>query len=129
MSSQSAVSAGFEIEETASGAALVIRLRDGHLNYDVSDDLKSRLKTDVDEHLSEGHRSFVLDMTDVELIDSCGVGTVIAVHHQVAAAGGMLAVANTCPFVLKVLRMMRLDKFLSLFPDVERALKVVVEAP
>lgn len=128
LGSHSAVSAGFTLVEVRGGAAVQIDLRDGQLDFDVSDDLKARLKMAVGDLLLEGHRNFVLNAESVELIDSCGVGLIIALHHQVAAAGGVLAVCNTCPFVLKVLRMMQLDKFLTLFPTLDKALKVVADA-
>ncbi|MBI4882055.1 MAG: STAS domain-containing protein [Planctomycetes bacterium] len=127
MTSQSSLGAGLRTRSVASGAALQIDLGDQFLNYDVSDGLKERVKKLLGEHLEEGHRTFVLNLEKVGLIDSCGVGLLIAAHHQVAAEGGVLAIVGACPFVMKVLRMMRLDKFLALYPNQERALKALVD--
>ena len=119
--------AGFEIGTVCSGAAVRIALKQATLNYDVSDPLKSALKDHVTRYLDEGYRNFLLQLGTVSMIDSCGVGVLIALHHQVTAAGGVLACSDATPFVMKVLKMMRLDKFLQLFPNEEKALKAVAD--
>lgn len=127
MESQSAVSAGFHMSPVAGGAALSIRIRDAHLNYDVSEALKAKLREEMKDRIEEGHQSFVLDLSAVEVIDSSGVGMLVGLHHQVTGAGGMLGIIGVCPFVTKVLGMMRLDRFLSVHDDMEKALRVVAE--
>lgn len=127
MDSQSALTAGFHVKHVANGAAVAVELRDANLSYDVSDSLKPRLKTTLEELLAEGHLGFLIDVRAVELIDSCGAGLLVALHHQVAAAGGALAIVGANPFVFKVLRMMRLDRFLSCHEDQEKALRVVAD--
>lgn len=118
---------GFEIGAVADGAAIRIVLKQATLNYDVSDPLKSALKEHVSRYLDEGYRNFVLHLGAVSMIDSCGVGVLIALHHQVTAAGGVLACSDATPFVVKVLKMMRLDRFLQLFSSEEKALKAVAD--
>jgi anti-anti-sigma factor len=118
---------GFEIGAVRDGAAIRIALKQTTLNYDVSDPLKSALKEHVSRYLDEGYRNFVLQLGAVSMIDSCGVGVLIALHHQVTAAGGVLACSDATPFVVKVLKMMRLDKFLQMFANEEKALKAVAD--
>ncbi len=127
MTSQSSLGTSLRTRSVASGAALQIDLGDQFLNYDVADGLKERVKKLLGEQLADGHRTFLLNLEKVGLIDSCGVGLLIAAHHQVVAEGGVLAIVGACPFVMKVLRMMRLDKFLALFPDQERAVRALVD--
>lgn len=118
---------GFRTRAVANGAAVQIDVLGDSLSFDISEDLARRLKEIVREHLDEGQRSFVLDMGRVTSVDSTGVGLLVNVHHQVAEAGGMLAVVGVQGEVLRILKMMRLDRFLSLFPDAERALSRMVE--
>lgn len=127
MESRSSLGTGFSVRAVAGGAAVRIDLRDPFLHYDVTDELKEHLRRAVGEQLLAGYRAFVLDVARVELIDSCGVGLLIGVHHQIADAGGLLAVTGTCPFVTKVLKAMRLDRFLALYPDPEKALRALVD--
>ncbi|MFH0947078.1 MAG: STAS domain-containing protein [Planctomycetota bacterium] len=127
MTIQSSSGAGFRACSTADGAARKFELRDRCLNYDVSDGLKAGVRQAVADDLEEGHRTFLFDLGRVEEVDSSGVGILIAVHHQVVAEGGTVAFIGCCPQVTKVLQMMRLDKFLALFPDEEKALRALVE--
>lgn len=119
--------AGFRVNAEESGAALTIELLDRALTFDVSESLKGRLKDAVRADLEAGHRAFVLRLERVETVDSSGVGVLIALHHQVAEQGGALAVCGLSSHVAKVLRMMKLDRFLTVLPDVERALRAVTD--
>ncbi len=127
MGSRSAVGIRFTATPVAQGAAIEIDLPEPNLDFDVADALKSALTETVANYLDEGYRSFVLDLMTVERIDSCGVGLLISLHHQVVAVGGTIVVAVNSPFVRKVLRMMRLDRFLDLETSVERSLRVLVD--
>ena len=128
MTVQSSSGAGFRACSMADGAARKYELRDRCLNYDVSDGLKSGVRQAVADDLEEGHRTFLFDLILVEEVDSSGVGILIAVHHQVVAEGGSVAFVRCCPQVAKVLQMMQLDKFLTLFPDEEKAVRALVES-
>jgi len=127
MTFETAVQQGVAISPTAGGAVQRIEFLDANLNFDTSEDLRENLKREVARHLLDGQRAFLADLNRVELIDSSGIGTVIAIHHQVAAAGGTLAVIGVRPFVSKVLRMMRLDRFLNTCPDEDRALRLLID--
>lgn len=127
MKSQPSMGAGFRTRTVANGAALQIELSGSSLNYDVSEGLRGRLKDVVGDHLEEGHRTFILEMEGITLIDSCGIGMLISVHHQVVAAGGVLAITGSGQAVSKMLRLMQLDRFLQLYPDQQKALRAVAE--
>ncbi len=111
----------------AGGGALQVVLKDSVLDFEASKLLKERLEELLRDFLVDGHRSFLLDVTAVTSIDSCGVGVLIAAHHQVGAAGGRLAVVGASAFVLKVLKMMSLDRFLVLAANKDEALEAVLE--
>ncbi|MFG0318216.1 MAG: STAS domain-containing protein [Planctomycetota bacterium JB042] len=125
MSVPSSSDAGFRVSSEGNGAARSIELVDRALTFDVSESLKGRLREAVRADLEAGHRSFVLRLENVETVDSSGVGVLIALHHQVAEQGGALAVCGASPHVTKVLRIMKLDRFLTVLPDVERAVRAV----
>lgn len=128
MTSRSAVGISFTATPVAAGAAVHVEIHEPNLDFDASDGLKTRLHSAIGSYLGEGYRSFVLDLTAVERIDSCGVGLLIGMHHQAVGAGGSLVVVITSPFVRKVLRMMRLDRFLELETSLERAVRTFADA-
>ena len=55
-------------------------------------------------------KDLTIDLGGVEMIDSVGLGVLIATHNSLRQAGGQLAVANPSPDVQSLLRTMRLDK-------------------
>ena len=127
MTSRLAVGIRFSATPIANGAAVQIDLPEDSLDFDVANVLRASLGETVASYLGEGYRSFVLDVHQVTRIDSCGVGLLIGMHHQVVAAGGTLVVVTSSPFVRRVLRMMRLDRFLDLETSVDRALRALVD--
>lgn len=127
MTSRSAVGIRFTAKPVAQGSAMHFEVPEPNLDFDSADVLKAPLADAVSNSISEGYRAFVLDLTSVDRIDSCGVGLLIAMHHQVVASGGTIKVVVISPFVRKVLRMMRLDRFLDLETTVERALRTLVD--
>jgi anti-anti-sigma factor len=93
------------------GRGTTIQLRARYLNYDVADELKALLRTRAQELLDGGQRRFVLDLGEVSIVDSCGVGLMIGLHNQVKAAGGELWLVGVTQFLQKILRMMHLDQY------------------
>jgi anti-anti-sigma factor len=47
----------------------------------------------------------VVDMADVTFLDSTGLGAIVALQRRQRAHGGVLAIANAAPGVLKVLQL------------------------
>jgi anti-anti-sigma factor len=67
--------------------------------------------------ISAGRRKFVLDLKDLDHIDSCGI------NERVKKIGGAIRVANPHPKILKIFTMMSLDAFFSILPDVPQAIR------
>ncbi|MEV6285374.1 STAS domain-containing protein [Kribbella sp. NPDC051770] len=69
-----------------------------------------------------GTKPLVLDLTEVEFMDSSGLGVLIGAHQQAAVQGGALILANPHPRVAKVLRITKLHKVFTVTETVEEAL-------
>lgn len=72
-------------------------------------DLRSQLQAAV----AAGVRELVLDFTRVQMIDSAGIGLVIAAHNSLRKAGGRLAITGASAEVANLLRCMRVHQHLS----------------
>ena len=79
---------------------------DGDIVASVADALRARLKDIMQEHPA----GLVIDLSRVELIDSVGIGLLIATHNSLGKAGGRLALTNVNQDLATLLRTMRLDK-------------------
>jgi len=64
----------------------------------------------------------VVDLTDVTLIDSSGVGIFVTAHRQADAAGAQFALAHPVGPVGRVFEMTRTNKLLRIYPSVEDAI-------
>ena len=59
--------------------------------------------------LGESHRNFVLNLTDVEYIDSSGLGQLITIWTSIKNRGGQMAVYNPSKRVQRLFDITRLD--------------------
>lgn len=69
-------------------------------------ELKQRFK----DYVADGVTTLVLDCSDVEIIDSIGIGLLVATHNSLAGAGGSLELENATDDIYNLLSTMRLDK-------------------
>ena len=79
---------------------------DGDVVASSADELRSELKRLVGEGVSE----LTLDMTDVGVVDSIGLGLLISTHNSLAKMGGKLSVVNASQDIQELLKNMRLDR-------------------
>ena len=72
------------------------------------------LSKTVIQGLSDGIRNILFDFSDVEFIDSLGVGQVVTSYRLITEAGGRLIVCGLQPRVQTVLRMANLHLVLDI---------------
>ena len=81
-----------------------------------------RFKEDLLALIDEGVTNILVDLTQVDFIDSTALGVLIGgVKRLHPLEGHLLVIANTRP-VLKILTITGLDKVFSVYPDREQAL-------
>jgi len=74
-----------------------------------------------DKLIEEGAKNIVLDLSQIDFIDSSGLGALVQLVKKTQTAGGTLQVV-TNPRVTQTVKLVRLEKFLSLQPSVDAAL-------
>lgn len=57
-----------------------------------------------------GARELVLDCSRLAVLDSLGIGLLVATHNSLARAGGRLVLIHVRPDILELLKTMRLDR-------------------
>jgi anti-anti-sigma factor len=115
---------GFSIRELQGSAVVGITLLDKYLNYDIADSLKAHLKDAVSEWQGRGCRHFCFDLSNVSIIDSCGVSVMIALHNSILGSGGQCYLAHLTPFIRRILRMMHLDGYFRVCESEEEVLEL-----
>ncbi|MEM9919087.1 MAG: STAS domain-containing protein [Bacteroidota bacterium] len=76
---------------------------------------------DVDTCIQEGYNRFVVDLSDLNFLNSVGLNFLLAIMTRSKSSGGGVAVANASEQVVNLLEMTRLRHFFNLSPNVESA--------
>lgn len=78
------------------------------LNGDLTAALVPELQATLKEMMGKGARELVFDLTNTAMLDSSGMGLLIAATNSLAPVGGVLRVTNVCPDIVRLLKSMRL---------------------
>ena len=91
-----------------------IERQDGHVTIKPDNDITSLMAQEFKEELQalidEGIKLLAIDMTDVAMIDSIGLGVLIATHNCLNKNGGKLSVNHVSDHIFSLFKTMRLDK-------------------
>jgi anti-sigma B factor antagonist len=111
-------SADLSIQVDTLGPSPLVRLS-GDVDVESSLELTETLKAVL---ATTGTQPLVLDLTEVEFMDSSGLGVLVGVHQQAAVQGGTLILAGPHPRVAKILRITKLDKVFTVVNSVDEAM-------
>jgi anti-anti-sigma factor len=76
----------------------------------------------MEKFVEESPKSLILDLSQIDFIDSSGLGALVQLVKKVQTAGGTLQIV-TNPRVTQTVKLVRLEKFLSLQDSVDVALE------
>jgi len=97
--------------------SVLILSADGGLNADTAAAFVEQLTLLVDQGLTK----IIVDCTHLDYISSYGIGILARVHSKLAAHGGDVKIASPKSMVLNALQMVRLNRLLEIYPDVNAA--------
>ena len=66
--------------------------------------------------IQDGGRLFELDCDQLEVLDSMGIGLLVATHNSLTKLGGALKLTGVKKDIQQLLTLMRLDKYISITP-------------
>lgn len=72
------------------------------------------LKQELSDLIAEGVSEIFLDLTGTNMMDSIGIGVIIATHNSMKKKGGKLMLVHVSENILKLFKSMRLDQHLNL---------------
>lgn len=106
-----------DIDVRSQGSVKVIKLR-GRLNLGESVD---RLAQTVNELLNTGDSRLVVDLGDVAMVDSSGIGLLVRCLTSAKQRAGSLKLLNPSKFAVQTLRMTGLLSLFEVFDNEEQA--------
>lgn len=89
----------------------------GRLDLNSSSQLKGRVK----ELLAEGEMNLVLDMSDVNFINSSGLGTLVSILKDVRMVKGRMVICDLAQYVQEIFEITQLSHIFDIYQTVEEA--------
>jgi anti-sigma B factor antagonist len=77
---------------------------------DIVASFAQELKRDLCSLMEAGTKELVIDLESVRMIDSIGLGVLIATHNSLKKGGGHLTVTNASKDIFGLFKTMRLDR-------------------
>src|SRR5262245_7820417 len=93
------------------GAVVVARVADKRIDASAGPDLKAKCAARIEQ----GAQKLVLDLTDVEFVDSTGLGAILHVVKRLP--GGGVVLCGCRPTLVDLMRLTRLDRVFKLYPS------------
>ncbi len=105
------------LEDSSEGGSLVVSLRERRLDAVIAASFRDALV----ERIDQGQRNLVLDLGDVNFMDSSGLGALVFVMKHLGHTG-RLHVCGVTPSVMAVLKLTRMDRVLKTFQTRQAAI-------
>ncbi len=83
---------------------------------------RDAFKKAVDARLADKQNKFLLDLEQLEFIDSSGLGCLVSCLRSADKAGGALKIVSLRDYVAKLFETTRLDRVFDIYPDRDKAL-------
>ncbi len=112
-----------QMTATEAGDALVVSVAENRIDAAVAVRFKDMMRELTDHAAAR----VVLELTQVDFLDSSGLGAVVGSMKQLGR-GRKLDLAGLTPTVDKVFRMTRMDSVFRIYSDVDSALQDIAHA-
>ncbi len=80
---------------------------------DVVASMANEFRAELNTQIQEAPNELVIDLAGVEMVDSVGIGIIIATHNSLDQKGGKLKVINIAEDIYGLFSTMRLDRHFS----------------
>ena len=101
-------------------STLIVSVKD-ELDHHIA----AKLRTKIDSELGGDIKNIVFDFSELNFMDSSGVGMIMGRYKAVQKAGGSLIVAAAKPQVERILKISGLLNIVRLEPNVGQAIKKI----
>ncbi len=88
------------------------------LHGDVDYFSASELKNAIFKLINEKTPSIILDLEDVEYMDSSGIGLIVTAHKVMSNYNGLIGLVNVRDDILVLLKLATVDSILKIFKDI-----------
>lgn len=89
----------------------------GRLDLTSSSELKEKVK----EYLDQGKVNIILDLAQVDFINSSGLGILVSTLKEVRTVKGRIALCSLAPYVQEIFEITQLSHIFDIYPGEEEA--------
>ena len=107
-----------QMKQTIFGEIVVLEINCRMLGDSETQQLFEKIKT----LCASGNKKIVLDLSEVQLINSIGVGVIMACWTTVQKAGGNIKLANMAEKIKSILNILDLEQFFANYANSEQAI-------
>ncbi len=84
---------------------------------DIISSVAQEFKEELHALIQDGIKQLSVDMADVVMIDSVGLGVLIEAHNTLNKSGGKLSVSHVSQDIMVLFKTMRLDRHFEVIAD------------
>ncbi len=104
------------LEEKEEGKVFIVKILEKNFDVNVASGFKARIAALI----KKGSHQIAIDVAEVEFIDSCGLGAIIASLKALEGVGD-LVICGAAPEIMSIFKLTRLDSIFRVFPDTQAA--------
>lgn len=108
-----------QIDDRQEGNVLIVRPREQALDAYAAPGFRDRMG----ELIQQGHRAIVLNLSDVNFLDSTGLGAIVSTLKRLDGRGVMV-ICGVHEMVMDVFRLTRMDRVFPIVASTDEALAV-----
>ena len=101
------------LEKKIERLTLLLRL-DGELDMHTASILRQAIDSEIEKR---GIRTVILNLQDVQFVDSSGLGVILGRYKKLLPLGGKLKITNVPPHIYKIMELSGLPKIISFYID------------
>lgn len=101
--------------------AILIKV-DGELDHHMAE----KIRDAADRKMrSTNARNVIFDLSDMNFMDSAGIGVIMGRYKKARMLGGRTAVYGTNTQTLRIIKMSGVDKVIKVVPSIEKAIRYI----
>jgi len=113
-----------EIRVSENDSVLTLSLK-GRLDFSSSSELKEQIL----EHVKQGKKNIVLNLDQVDFINSSGLGTLVSILKEVRLAKGKMVLSNLATYVQEIFEITQLSHIFEIFASEAEARETFKDSP
>lgn len=95
------------------------------VHSEITELVVQRIRRRIQEEAESGATSFIVDISELNMVASIAVGLFVGIRAKTVETGGRIAVINASPTIQKMFEMIRLDSIIPIVDSMEAARKII----